>query len=407
MLFVGIDWSDLQLDYLARTAGGQVLATGRVEPKLAGMGDLFSKLEAHAAPSEIAIAVETSHGAWVQALLDRGYAVYPVNPKCIERFRGALSVAGNKSDRIDCKVLAMMLATLHGQLKPLRPDDPEIVTLRIACQDRVRLVEERTAKINELHAVLKAYYPAFAGLFGNIDSAISLQFLQDFPTQAQMRSLTSRQLRSWLKRHGYTSMSRFEEMEKLLTDPMLPVAIHLQAARAALIRYLASSLLNLKTVIAEREQEINDHFDAMPEADWIRSLPGAGPNLAPALLACLGRDPDRFADVAEARAFMGTAPVTKASGKTRVVHFRFGCWKFARRTLQLFADHSRDTCAWAQALYQQKRACGNSHQAALRILAHKWLKILLALKRTRQLYDDHKFTHNRAQRLLNPRTAHA
>ena len=407
MLFVGIDWSDLQLDFLGRTSEGQVLTTGRVEPKLAGMGELFSKLEAHASPSEIAIAVETSHGAWVQALLDRGYAVYPVNPKSAERFREALSAAGNKSDRIDCKVLAMMLTTFHTQLKPMRPDDPEIVTLRIACQDRVRLVEERTAKINELHAVLKAYYPAFAGLFGNLDSIISLQFLQEFPTQDEMRSLAPRQLRSWLKRHHYSSLSRLEEMENILTAPTLPVAAHLQFAKSALIRYLAASLLSLKTVIAQREHEINDHFDAMPEADWIRSLPGAGPNLAPALLACLGRDPNRFADVGEARAFMGTAPVTKASGKTRIVHFRLGCWKFARRTLQLFADHSRDTCAWAQALYEQKRASGNSHQAALRILAHKWLKILLALKRTGQRYDDHKFTHSRAQRLLNPRAAHA
>jgi transposase len=324
MLFVGMDWSDRSLEFHARTSEGRVSAEGRVDPDVAGLAQLFSALEVHAPPGEIGIAAETAHGAWVQALLDRGYALYPVNPKSAERFREALSAAGNKSDRIDSKVLAMMLAALPGDRKPLRPDAPEIIALRIACEDRVRLVEERTAKLNELLAVVKIYYPAFLGFFGDLESVIAMEFLKEFPCQKAMRTLTPKRLRSWLKRHGYTGMSRIEEMEKQLTAPVLPVAEHLQAAKAPLIRYLATSLLAVKAEIAERERQITDQFDGMPEADWIRSLPGAGPNLAPALLACLGRDPNRFADVSDARAFMGTAPVTKASGRSRVVVFRRG-----------------------------------------------------------------------------------
>ncbi|GAJ12106.1 unnamed protein product, partial [marine sediment metagenome] len=167
---------------------------------------------------DIGIAIETSHGAWVQALLDRGYKVYPVNPKTVEPFREALSAAGHKSDKIDRKVLAMFLATFHQDNK-------------------------------------------------------------------------------------------------------------------------------------------------LPEADWVRSLPGAGDVLAPSLLACLGRNQQRFATAADARAFMGTAPVTKASGNYRSVHFRRGCWKFARRTLQLFADKSRHQCAWAQAFYEKQRNSGHNHHA--------------------------------------------
>jgi len=402
MLFVGIDWSDRSLDFHARSAEGRVAAEGRVEPNLAGMSELFARLEQHAPPSEVGVAIETAQGAWVQALLDRGYAVYPVNPKSAERFREALSAAGNKSDRIDCKVLAMMLAALHHDLKPLRPDAPDIVALRIACQDRVRLVEERTAKLNELLAVLKLYYPAFLGLFGGLDSAIALEFLQEFPVQRAMRSLTPKRLRSWLQRHAYTRMSRVDELERRLVEPTLPVAEHLQTAKAALIRYLATSLLALKAEIAQREEQITNHFDGMPEADWIRSLPGAGPNLAPALPACVGRDPNRFADVAAARALMGTAPVTRASGRSRVVLFRRGCWKFARRTLQLFADRSRRCCTWAQALYEKQRAAGRGHHAALRAVAHRWLKIILAMRRTGTPYNEAVFIHSQRRHPTQP-----
>ena len=111
MLFAGIDWSEKFLDFHLRTAEGKVLAEGQVKPSVEGMADLFARLESHALASDIGIAIETAHGAWVQALLDRGYRVYPLNPKTVECFREALSANGVKTDKIDRKVLAMFLVT--------------------------------------------------------------------------------------------------------------------------------------------------------------------------------------------------------------------------------------------------------------------------------------------------------
>ena len=391
MLFAGIDWSDRVLDFHLRTGDGKVLAQGEVKPNLEGLTELFTTLQKHGPPEEIGIAIETSHGAWVQALLDRGYKVYPVNPKTVDCFRKALSAAGHKSDKIDRKVLAMFLATFHQDNKPLCPDAPEIISLRIACQDRLRLVQERTAKLNELTATLKCYYPAVLGLFSDFKSYIALDFVLRFPTQAQMQALSERRFRNWLKRHHYPSVQRIDDMVDILKRPALRVAKHLQESKRSLIVYLAGSIKLLNAEISERDKQISNQLDELPEANWIRSLPGAGDVLAPSLLACLGRDPQRFASAADARAFMGTAPVTKASGKYRSVHFRWGCWKFARRTLQLFADQSRHQCAWAQAFYEKQRNCGHNHHAALRALAHKWLKIILAMRRTGTPYNEEIF----------------
>jgi len=122
--------------------------------------------------------------------------------------------------------------------------------------------------------------------------------------------------------------------------------------------------------------------------------------LAPALLSCLGRDPQRFDSLAEARALMGTAPVNKASGNFRVVQFRRGCWKFARRTLQLFAEQSRHQCYWVQAFYEKQCNSGHKHHAALRALAHRWLKILLAMRRSGCLYDEDIFLNSQHRYLL-------
>lgn len=400
MLFAGIDWSQKFLDFHLRTSEGKVLDEGQVKPSVEGMAELFTRLESHTSACEIGIAIETAHGAWVQALLDRGYQVYPLNPKTVECFREALSANGLKTDKIDRKVLAMFLVTFHRENKPLRPDDPKIIQLRILCQDRLRLVEERCAKVNELGAILKCYYPAFVGLFGHLDSGIALDFLQRYPTQKQLQKLSERSFRNWLSRHHYSFPSRIDEMVSLLKQPALPVAEHLQEAKKTLICYLAGSIKMLNSEIAERDKQINDHLDGLAESDWIRSLPGAGKVLAPALLACLGRDPQRFSSVGEARALMGTAPVTKASGNFRIVVFRLGCWKFARRTLQLFADQSRHQCHWAQAFYEKQRETGHKHHAALRALAHRWLKILLAMKKSASPYDEDIFANSQRRYLL-------
>jgi transposase len=405
MLFVGIDWGDLQWEYHARDAQQKVLAAGTVKTGFEGMAELFRILEAYAGPQEIAVAIETRHGVCVQALLDRGYQIYPVNPKAVERFREVLHVTGDKSDKIDAKTMSILLVMLHTELKPLKPDAPEIVAIRIACEDRVRLVEEHTAKLNELHSVLKAYYPAFEGLFGGIETDIALEFLMTFPTQDEMRALTDTRLRGWLVKHGYSHPDRIGSMLEVLHRPVLSVADHLQKAKSGRIRFLAQSLLFLNQEIHRRDDEIDDDLDQLPEAGWIRSLPGVGRVLAPALLACIGRDPQRFADVKSARALMGTAPVTKKSIKPLGIHFRVGCWKFARRTLQLFADQSRHCCDWAMDFYRRQRASGHHHHAALRALAHKWLKILLAMQRTGKAYDETIFVNSQKRYLLKANVA--
>ena len=401
MLFVGIDWSDQTLDFYLQDQEDKVYAQGEVKISMDGLTEMFVQLEKHGRPEEIFIASETSCGSWIQAFLDRGYPFYPINPNSLDKFRKALKIQGDKTDKIDRRVIAKYLCTFYKNLTPLKPDAEEIISLRIACQQRLRLTKEHTAKINELQSVLKSHYPAVLKLFSCLNSNITLEFLQRYPTQDKMLALTEKRLGQWLRKHSYPCMRRFEEMVEILKKPALPIAGYLQEGQVPLIRYLARNLQALSKEIAERDKQINIHLDGLPEADWVRSLPSAGVVLAPALLACLGRDPDRFESTSKAQALMGTAPVTVQSGKSHQVHFRFGCWKFARRTLHSFADHSRHKCGWAQAFYKKQRLTGHKHHAAVRSLAHKWLKILLAMKRTGSHYDESIFLDSKRRYMLN------
>jgi len=395
MLFVGIDWSDDALDFELRTADDTVLDQGQTKTSPQGLIELFGQLDRHAPPSEIAVGIESTRAAWIQSLLDRGYAVYPLTPLAVDSFRKARSAAGSKSDKIDRTVIAKYLLTFHRELRALKPDAAEIVGLRLACQDRLRLVEERTAKHNELLSLLKVYCPFFLGFFGEIDSNIALEFLQEFPTQDQMRGLSERKLRSWLRRHQYTHSQRTDTMVAQCNAAVLPVPSHEQTARAMRIRFLARSLAALNDAIAQADADLTRRLDELPESQWVRSLPGAGTVLAPAVLAVVGRDPQRFNSREEAAGLVGTAPVTIQSGKKKVVRFRRSCWKFARRTFQMLAEQSRRKgCAWVVALYDRLRAGGRHHHTALRAVAQKWLRIVLAMKRKGACYDERIFIHS-------------
>jgi transposase len=400
MLFVGIDWSRNVLEYDSRMITGDGPCSGCVATTREGIDELSRTLREKAGGQPVAIAFESVGAPWVQALLDAGFVLYPVNPKMAELFRKSASLAGGKSDRLDAEMLARLLVTFIDRLKPLRPDAPEIIALRIACQDRVKLVEQRVAWGLELADTLRNVYPAMLDFFGNLESRIALEFVHQFPTQDQMRGLTPRRLQSWLKRQHYSCPSRVPEMQAALTQPGLAVPPFIQQAKAMQIRFLAESLMRLDEEIAARDRQLAQQLDALPEAGWAKSLPGAGPTLAPAIVACFGRDPERFADRAAAQAYMGTAPVTKASGKSHAVTFRRSCWKFARRTLYLFATQSLlKGCAWVRQVYDRQIAHGKRHATAIRVVAHKWVKIILAMQRTQTHYDENRFMTRRATTL--------
>jgi hypothetical protein len=88
----------------------------------------------------------------------------------------------------------------------------------------------------------------------------------------------------------------------------------------------------------------------------------------------------------------GIAPVTEKSGKKTFVHWRYACPKFMRQTFQEFADHSRRWCQWAKAHYELLRQRGKSHNAAVRALAYKWIRILFRCWKDRQPYQDAVYT---------------
>jgi hypothetical protein len=154
------------------------------------------------------------------------------------------------------------------------------------------------------------------------------------------------------------------------------------------VEALVAELRVVLAAIERFDAEIERLAPALPDYALFRALPGAGPALAPRLLAAFGEQRDRYQNAAELQNYAGIAPVTERSGKKSWVHWRLQCPKFLRQTFVEWAAETIPRSFWAGAYYRQQRDKGSTHQAALRALAFKWIRILYRCWQTRTPYDE-------------------
>jgi transposase len=399
-LFAGFDWASDHHDVVTVDPDGKIVLELTIDDTAEGWATLRDQFAKHVGQdlSAVAVAVETNNGPAVERLLAMGCAVYPLNPKVAERYRERKSNAGCKDDRLDAFSFADALRTDGQAWRRLKPDDPVTQELRLLCRDEIQLIGQRTALVNQLRAALREYYPAALEAFEDWTSDGPWAFVQAFPTP---QALVAAGKRRWDKFLHANRLYRRETYERRLeifaradqfcgTPPVTRAKSRLALALAAQLRVLEKQLV-------EYRQSIETLFSQHPDHDLFGSLPGAGPKIAPRLLGELGNDPTRFDTHESLQCYGGSAPVTRQSGKNRWVSFRRACNTTLRATLHYWADKSRGKCAWAQAYYQHKRDHGQSHAAALRCLANRWVKILWKMWQTHTLYDEALHTRNQVQ----------
>jgi transposase len=388
---VGLDWADQKHDLWICPADKFQARHLRLEQTPEAIHDWVAKLRQETNNRPVAIAIETSRGPIISALLAYDFIVlFPINPKALKSYRAAFAVSGAKDDRTDAKLLEEYVR-LHGQeLRPLEPDTELTRKLAGLVQHRRQLVDERTRLVNQLHSVLKTYYPLAEELLGSqMTKPLASEFLARWPDLASLQKAGARTVRAFFYQQHSRAPKIIEERlqaiaqaQALTTDPAL-----IQPARL-FVGALATILKPLHQAIVRLDQAIEQSLNQHPDAAIFRSLPGAGPALAPRLLVALGTNRDRFQSAQEVAQFYGVAPVVRQSGNTKTIHMRTRCPKFGRQTF-----HENAACAlreepWAQCYYQEhKKTHRDKHHPACRALAFKLIRIYFACWKNHQPYD--------------------
>lgn len=369
----GIDWAEGHHDVAIVDAAGTVLASRRIDTGVGGFTQLEELFAAHSQdPIRVPVAIETDKNLLVVALQAAGHPVYPINPRAVARYRERHGQAGGKSDPGDALVLADILRTdAHRHRVMPQISDNALAVKALARQHQEAIWAEHQT-ISRLRSVLLEFYPQALQAFPHLKHKAALTVLSAAPTPTQGAKLTSRKLVALLHRCGRRNDPAL--LEQILIDLKTPALRQPAAVEAALgltVTGLITTIIAMQDAVHQLKIALAAEFDRHQLAPVLRSAPGLGPVLAARVLAEIGDDPARFTTAQGLRAFAGTAPITRASGRSRFVK--------ARRVRN---KRLADACHWwafsmltkspgARAHYDARRATGDTHNAALRNLANK------------------------------------
>ena len=400
-VFVGHDWAEAHHDVHVEDGEGRRLAKGRLPEGLDGVAR-FHQLVAPFVenPAEVVIATETDRGLFVGALVAAGYTVLAVNPMSTSRYRERHSTSGAKSDPGDALVLAELARTDAHNHRPIAGDSELAEAVKVLARAHQSLIWARQRQTNQLRSTLREFYPGALSCFDDLDGGDALAVLAVAPTPALGRGLSRSKIAAALRRGGRQRRveARTQEIQAALRADQLAPPELVSEAMGSTVAALVAVIAELNTQIGRLEVELADRFEQHPAAKVIRSLPGLGMILGARVLGEFGDDPNRYADVKSRKNYAGTSPITKASGKHRVVLARYARNRRLADACYLWAFASLTASPGARAFYDQRRAAGDTHHRAIRALANRIVGILHGCLRHGALYDeDTAWAHRQQQ----------
>lgn len=390
---VGIDWGSQHHQVcIVDREGHRVEET--VPHTNAGLAALAQKLTALSpeAPERVAVAIEVPRGPVVETLLERGFQVFSLNPKQLDRFRDRHTVAGAKDDRRDAWVLADALRTDQPSFRRVQGDEPLIIELRELSRLDDDLQQQLSRLSNRLREQLQRVRPDVLALCPAADEPWFWALLDLM--LARPKPLTLKAVSAVLKVHRIRRVTA-ETVHAAVQVPPLRVAPGTIEAAGA---HIAVLLPQLRLVHDQRHRIVGRRIDGVlaelakedvagehRDVTILRSLPGVGRLVAATVLAEATR-PLAERDYQTLRGQAGVAPVTRQSGKKAVVVMRWACNRRLRNAIYHWARVSVQVDARCRAHYDRLRQ-RHDHARALRGVADRSLAILMAMLASRTLYD--------------------
>jgi hypothetical protein len=393
MWFVGDDWAEDHHDVEVQDGTGRRLARARLPEGVAGIARLHELIAGvvaeEAEPGQVAIGIETDRGPWVAALVAAGYRVFAINPRQVARYRERHGTSGAKSDAADAHTLADMVRTDAHQLRPVAGDSALAEGVKVLTRAHQNLIWDRHRQMLRLRAALREFCPAALQAFPDLTAPDALQLRAAAPDPDRAARLSRSKIAAALKRARRREVeAKAGEVQAALRSAQLTQPAELAGAYAATVRASVALIAAINTQITALGKQVEAHFGRHPDAEIYRSQPGLGDLLGARVLGEFGDDPDRYAGARARKNYAGQAPITRASGKKRVVLARY-----VRNRRLADALHQQAFCALraspgARAYYDSLRARGAGHHAALRQLANRLVGILHGCLKTGTLDDE-------------------
>jgi transposase len=402
--FVGVDWASETHHVCVLDAHGDKLGERGFSHGGAGLAEMAAWVLGltKTAAEAVHVAIEVPHGPVVESLIERGFAVHAINPKQLDRFRDRFSPAGAKDDSRDAQVLADALRTDPRCLRRLAPVDPVVIELREWSRIAEDLTQERTRLANRVREQLWRYYPQMLGIADDIAHPWLLDLWALMPTPDKAGRVREATVARLLKRHRIRRIDAAGVLDRLRAPPVVVAAGTAEAATAH-IKAVAARL----ALVNRQLRQAHDRLDRLTErlaasgdaepgqnaeqrdVTILASLPGVGRIVLATLLA-EAFDPLQRRDYHALRCLCGVAPVTKRSGKSKIVIRRLAAHRRLGDALYHWARVAVQHDPTSRAKYAALRQRGHGHARALRSVADRLLAVACAMLQHQTLFDPNR-----------------
>ena len=388
--FVGIDWADAKHDVCLQAAGSAKRECCQLDhtPEAIDAWVITRRTRFNGQP--VAVCLELNKGPLVFALCKYDFLIlFPLNPLTLARYREAFTPSRAKDDPTDAELQLELLLTHRDKLRPLNPQSPTMRALAQLVEHRRRVVGDQVRLTHRLTSTLKNSFPHALQWCQDKDTLLFCDVLSRWPTLKAAQLARRSTLETFFRDHHVRSSDVIDKrIHAIKAASPLTSDEGVIAPHALLVQALVSQLRVTLQAIETFDNAIAQRAQSHPDFPLFQALPGAGPVFASRLLVAFGEQRDRYASAAELQRYAGIAPVTERSGKKSWVHWRLQCPKFLRQTFVEWAAESTRHSFWAQVYYQQQRDKGKAHQAAVRALAFKWIRILFRCWQERTPYNE-------------------
>ncbi|HZD09425.1 MAG TPA: transposase, partial [Candidatus Limnocylindrales bacterium] len=389
---IGLDWASQRHALCLYDCATGKREASTLEHTPEAIGQWAQALKKRFAGKKIALCLEQSKGALINALLEYSFFVlYPINPATAACYRQAFKTSRAKADPSDAQLCLELLLRHREKLTPLLPNDAPTRELSRLLEARRTLIDLRTLLTNMLRDALKSYFPQALELAGqDLFAPLACHFLLKWPSLQELQKARRESVRNFYYAHNCRRLDRIEkrlaaisQMRSLCSDSAVVEPAIIQ------VKMLAAQLLGLSRALKEYDLKIEHLFALSKGATIWESFPGAGPTLAPRLACAFGSQRSRYQSASAIQQYSGVAPVTEKSGKNQHwVHRRWGRPRFVHQSFFEYALQSVLHCGWAKLYLKEQIARGKAYPTAVRALAFKWQRIMFVCWRDRLPYDE-------------------
>lgn len=293
--FVGIDWAARKHDVCLQPAGSDQRAFSLLPHRPERIAQWAQGLRQRFEGRPIAVCLELSTGPLVYALQPYDFLVlFAVNPTTLAKYREAFCLSYAKDDPPDAELALELLMTHRDKLTALQPQSAAMRALQRLVEQRRTLVADKVRRTNRLTAALKQYFPQVLEWFKDKDTMVFCDFLTRWPTLKQAQRARKARLTAFFREHNVRYPHLIEQrIHAILGATTLTADSGVIRPNQLLVEVLVEQLRGVVEALERFDHELARLAPTLPDYALCSALPGAGPALAPRLLAAFGEQRER------------------------------------------------------------------------------------------------------------------